>query len=135
MTTYRANVYRDGKWWMIDVPELDGLTRPDGTTNVSSLTQARHYSEIEQQARDFICTAADVAPSTIDLDLHITVDGLDVIATAEKIAADRKAAADAEARALSTAKETAKKLRAAGVSLSDIGSVIGVSLQRVSQIV
>jgi hypothetical protein len=26
MHTYDVEVYRDGRWWMIRIPELDGLT-------------------------------------------------------------------------------------------------------------
>lgn len=135
MTTYRVNVYREDRWWMIDVPELDGHRHADGSVNIGGLTQARHYNEIESQARDFICTVVDVAPSAVDLDVHITVGGMDVTATAAAIAADRAAAREAEARAVAESEAVAKKLRDAGVPLRDIGEVVGVSFQRVGQLV
>jgi hypothetical protein len=28
MHTYNVGVYRDGRWWMIRILELDGLTQP-----------------------------------------------------------------------------------------------------------
>lgn len=56
MHTYKVNVYRDGKWWMIQVPELDGYVYPDGGRNCSDLTQARWHGEIGRQARSFIAT-------------------------------------------------------------------------------
>jgi hypothetical protein len=28
MQTYESEVYRDGRWWMFRIPELDGLTQP-----------------------------------------------------------------------------------------------------------
>ena len=28
MQTYEIEIYRDGRWWMIRIPELDGLTQP-----------------------------------------------------------------------------------------------------------
>ena len=28
MHTYEISIYRDGRWWMIRIPELDGLTQP-----------------------------------------------------------------------------------------------------------
>ena len=28
MQTYEIEVYRDGRWWMIRISELDGLTQP-----------------------------------------------------------------------------------------------------------
>jgi hypothetical protein len=27
MHTYEISIYRDGRWWMIRIPELDGLTQ------------------------------------------------------------------------------------------------------------
>lgn len=40
--TYNAEVTRDGKWWMVAIPEIDGLT------------QARSLSEAELMARQYI---------------------------------------------------------------------------------
>ena len=39
MRTYDIQVTRDGRWWMVYVPEID------------QLTQARHHGEIEPIAR------------------------------------------------------------------------------------
>lgn len=130
MSTYHVDVYRDDRWWMIRVPELDGT---QGINEV--ISQARRYAEIESQARDLIALVADVAPSTIELDLHITVENLDVTATAEQIATDRKAAAEAERRFLDESARAARELKAAGVTLRDIGDIIGVSFQRAGQLV
>ena len=47
MPTYDIEVYRDGRWWMIRIPELDGLT------------QARHRGEIDEMARDYIAICTD----------------------------------------------------------------------------
>lgn len=130
MSTYHVDVYRDDRWWMIRVPELDGTQGIDEV-----ISQARRYAEIEPQARDLIALVADVAPSTIELDLHITVENLDVTATAEQIATDRKAAAEAERRFLDESARAARELKAAGVTLRDIGDIIGVSFQRAGQLV
>jgi hypothetical protein len=48
MREYDIEVSRDGRWWMIHIPELDGLT------------QARHEGEIEEMARDYIAVTTDV---------------------------------------------------------------------------
>ncbi|WP_078309207.1 hypothetical protein [Mycobacterium sp. 96-892] len=47
MRTYNIQVTRDGKWWMIHVPEID------------QLTQARHEGEVEQMARELIASWLD----------------------------------------------------------------------------
>src|SRR5690242_16479877 len=45
---YMVTVTREGKWWMVHIPELDGLT------------QARNLGEVEAQARDYIAVWLDV---------------------------------------------------------------------------
>jgi len=69
MHTYKVTVYREDRWWMIQVPELDGYTYPDGGINTSDLTQARRYSDITSQARDFISTITDKPLSQINLNI------------------------------------------------------------------
>ncbi|BBU23272.1 hypothetical protein [Mycobacterium xenopi] len=47
MTEYEIEVERDGRWWMIRVPEID------------QLTQARRIDEIEDMARSLIAISTD----------------------------------------------------------------------------
>jgi hypothetical protein len=47
ITTYKVEVEREGKWWMIRVPDIDGLT------------QARRINEIEEIARSLIAASTD----------------------------------------------------------------------------
>ncbi len=47
MPSYEYSVTRDGRWWMITIPALDGLT------------QARHPGEIEEMARDYVAVTTD----------------------------------------------------------------------------
>jgi len=63
MHTYKATVSREGKWWIIGVPELKGYVTTDGAVNVGDVTQARRKSEIHSQAVDFICTVTGAEPS------------------------------------------------------------------------
>lgn len=42
MRTYDIQVTQDGKWWMVNVPEID------------QLTQARNQGEVEEMARELI---------------------------------------------------------------------------------
>lgn len=53
MRTYEIEVYRKGRWYMIGVPELDGLT------------QALHPGEIEDMARSYIAVSTDQPIDTI----------------------------------------------------------------------
>ena len=47
MPTYDIEVTRDGRWWMVHIPALDGLT------------QARFPEEIEDMARSHIALVTD----------------------------------------------------------------------------
>ncbi|AMS03669.1 HicB-like antitoxin [Gordonia phage DelRio] len=127
--TYRVEVTREDKYWIIRVPEL-----LDNFDNEPVLTQARRYDEIESQARDLICVTADVAPSTIDLDVHVTVDDLDLVGVGRRLRNEREQVAELEQRVITESRDTARKLREAGLDLRDIGEVVGVSFQRVSQL-
>jgi hypothetical protein len=58
--TFDIEVTRDGRWWMITAPGLDGYVAADGSINVGDTTQARHGGEIDEMARDFIATVLEV---------------------------------------------------------------------------
>lgn len=53
MKNYDAVVTRDGRWWMIEVPEVDGLT------------QARRLDEVEKMAREYIAVTLDLPISQV----------------------------------------------------------------------
>jgi hypothetical protein len=121
MSKYTAEVERDGKFWMIRVPEIDYLT------------QARHVREIETMARDLIATIKDVPADSFELDVHINLprSAEDHLKAAE---AYREQAADANRHASEEARAAAKEL-AETMPLRDVGTVLGVSHQRVHQLV
>jgi len=47
--TYDVIVTREDAWWMVSIPEIDGLT------------QARDRGEVEQMAREYIAVTTGVA--------------------------------------------------------------------------
>jgi len=51
--TCEVEVYGDDRWYMIRIPELDGLT------------QARHPGEIEDMARSYIAVSTDQPIDTV----------------------------------------------------------------------
>ncbi len=46
--TPEATVTHEGRWWVIEVPEIDGLT------------QARRLAEVELMARELIAVTLDI---------------------------------------------------------------------------
>ena len=133
--TYEVAVTRDDRWWMITVPELDGYINSAGATNISDTTQARRLSEVTAQARDFICTITDKAPSEVDVNITITVDGIDVTERARKVLDDRALAERHAAAAQAEARTLARDLSTRGVPVRDVGDVLGVSFQRAQQLI
>lgn len=135
MHTYRVTVTREGKWWMITVPELDGFTAPDGSINLNDTTQARRLSDVPAQARDFICTVTDTAPSEVVIDVTIDVDGIDVTERARNVIQERQLAERHAAAAAEAARVLARELAGHGVAVRDVGEVLGVSFQRAQQLI
>lgn len=124
MTTYRVNVTREGKWWMVEIPELD------------ELTQARRLSEAETMARDLIALRTITAPDSFDIDMHVDVDDIpDAGTRAEKIRNERREAERLERQALAESKVLARELADRQVPVRDIGEILGVTFQRASQLV
>jgi len=122
---YDVNVSRDGRWWMIEIPAIDGLT------------QARRVDEVEDMARSLIAVTLDLAPSEIELgSVSINVDGFgSVDSAAAEVSALKAQAAQLEQDASKRQREVAVGLVGAGIPLRDVGAILGVSFQRAGQLV
>ncbi len=122
MSRYTANVTRDGRFWLIHVPELNRHT------------QARHLREITTMARDLVSVMTGETPDSIELDVHISRPaGVDEhLARAAKL---REESQRAQAAAAAELRQAARELKAAGMPLRDIGQLLDVSYQRAHQLV
>lgn len=124
MTTYHVHVTREGKWWMIAIPELKGLT------------QARRLSEVDTMAREWIAVTLDCEIDEVSIILSTTVvDGIDVKQMFAEIEAGRDEAARMEAEVRAKSEAFAKQLADADIPVRDIGTIMGVSFQRAHQLV
>ena len=122
---YSVSVTRDGKWWMIAVPELDALT------------QARRIDDVPTMAKELIALETGVALAEVDIDQSIQLEpgGEDLAVRVADIKAQRARVTEEEVRVKAAAQEFAKKLASAQVPVRDIGSLLGVTFQRASQLV
>jgi hypothetical protein len=121
---YDVEVTRDGRWWMIAIPAVDGLT------------QARRLDEVNDMARSYIAIQTDVALSTVELgNVTVCVGGEDVAKDIDELRELKRIADEAAARAAEALRGMARRLASEDVPVRDIGSVLGVSHQRVSQLV
>lgn len=122
MTEYNVEVERDGRWWMINVPEIE------------QLTQARRIGEIEDMARSLIAISTDQPISDITVHIaNICVNGVDVLEGAAQVTRLRHHAVEVEKAAVATAGDFATRLTKADVPVRDIVALIHVTPQRVSQ--
>jgi len=124
MRNYKVEVHRDGRWWMISVPEL------------GQITQTRRISEIEDMARSLIAVSTDGPMSEVAVQVTtITLaDGDDILGSAEEIQQLRRQAHSLEATAADAARAYALKLTAAGIPVRDAATLLHVSPQRISQL-
>ncbi|WP_308466674.1 hypothetical protein [Rathayibacter soli] len=123
--TYSAIVTRDGKWWMISIPELNGLT------------QARRLAEAELMAKEYVAVTLDLPIESISVALTVERVGAieDIAKTLERIHSEREQASWLERDATAKAAELARGLAQQGVPLRDVGTLLGVSHQRAHQLV
>ena len=123
MRTYIVTTERAGSWWAFTVPEVPGAHG-----------QAKRLDQVRDEARDVVSMMLDVPADSFDLELSVKLDP-----RMEHALDEAKAARD---KFESYQRIAQQKLRVAaerfkhegGLSVRDIGSLLDVSFQRISQI-
>lgn len=122
VTTYTAEVTRDGRRWLVAyVPEI------------GHATQGRNLKEIDYMVRDLVKMVTGEDPSTMEIVIQPQDPQL-----CEELAAARTArreAAEAAERAATHGQRAARSLAAAGFTVRDIGALLGVTFQRAHQLI
>ncbi|MEQ3554623.1 hypothetical protein WIS52_29505 [Pseudonocardia nematodicida] len=118
---YHAHATRDGRYWMVHAPEVDRYT------------QARTVDEIEPMARDLISIMTGSDAGSIELEVSVELPSsvqakLDGVERSREV--ERAARSDAAAQLRSAALE----LKETGMSVRELGRVLGVSYQRAAQL-
>ncbi len=121
MKTYRAEVSRDGRFWLVNVPEVDRMT------------QARTLGELQAMTEDLISNMTDASQEAFEVEYQIRVPPAAKahLDTATRLRDD---ATQAQAGAAAEVREAAKVLRATGMPVRDIGRTMGISYQRAHQL-
>jgi hypothetical protein len=122
LKTYHAEVTRDGKFWLIRIPEIDRST------------QALRYKDVPIMANDLVEIVTGL--STDDYDLHIHVhlptEVQDHLARAEVL---REEAKRKNSEAAKESRAAVRQLLAQGLSQREAGELLGMSFQRINQLV
>jgi predicted RNase H-like HicB family nuclease len=121
MSTYRVTARRSGDWWALEVPELPGVH-----------SQTKRLDRAAGEAREAISLMLDVEADSIDVEVETQLppearEVLQAVARAHKAA---EAAALQEREAMARAASVLTR----DLSQRDAGAVMGVSFQRVSQL-
>jgi hypothetical protein len=112
-----AYATRSGKWWAVRVPEIDGL-----------FTQARRLDQVPEMVAD-AAMLLDGIEVEVDVVPQLNAgDAALVEAAHEHRAALRRVEADAAA----ASRAAAARLRAQGLPVRDIATLMGISPQRAS---
>ena len=123
MSTYvNAEASRDGKWWLVHVKEIDRHT------------QARNLAEAETMAQELTALCLDVPLDEVSVTLTVEIPLLVKTAVNDANALFEEAA-DTRHRAAVRSREAVEALRDQGWTLRDIGQALGISYQRVHQLV
>ena len=125
MSSYRVEVTREDGVWVADIwaPELG----PAATDTV-------HFADLEAEVRDLIAGLTDREPGDLELTWRYNIAGADLTETISRllkaeIGLQMATQAHEEAR-----RAALQELACAGLSQAVIGDVLGVSHQRVHQL-
>jgi hypothetical protein len=120
---YTATARRDGPWWVVQCDQLP-----------AAISQVRRLDQAPDIHREAIAFVAGIPADQVEVDVVADVPTA-VTDTLRRVATLRAevTAAEVEARSLWTA--AARELHAAGLTVRDVGTVLGVSYQRAHQLV
>jgi predicted RNase H-like HicB family nuclease/predicted XRE-type DNA-binding protein len=121
--TYTARARRSGVLWAIDVPELPGV-----------YSQARRLDRVESTARDAISLFLDVDPATLEIRVETSLPG-DLRRDVDVVGRLRAEAERLQVESSGAMRHLARELLGRGLSVRDAAAILGVSHQRVSQLV
>ena len=119
---YRATAERDQNWWILRVPEIN------------SVTQARRLDQTEFMVRDLIYAVTDEAPDTFDVEITPALEP-ELSEVLESAVEARGRAASAQEEAADRTKRAAVELHAAGLTVRDVGALLGLTHQRAHQLI
>jgi DNA-directed RNA polymerase specialized sigma subunit len=120
--TYHAEVTRDGKFWLIRIPEI------------GRSTQALRYKDVPVMASELIEIMEGISADAYNLHLDVVLPSevKDHLARAEVL---REEAAHKQSEAAAESRAAVRELLSQGLSQREAGEVLGLSFQRVSQLV
>ncbi|MDD2817438.1 MAG: hypothetical protein PHN51_01420 [Candidatus Nanopelagicales bacterium] len=124
---YKVFAVQDGPWWSLHIPGIEGAL--GGEIN----TQARRINRIESMARDAISLMLEAPADSFDIDIHFEMTD-EMRAVLNEINEAKASALQAQSLLAQRTRSAVRYLQAHGLSTRDSGTLIGLSAQRVSQL-
>ncbi|MBA3489098.1 MAG: hypothetical protein H0T78_06040, partial [Longispora sp.] len=117
---------RENDAWLADVPKLAGAH-----------TWAKNLPKLDEAVREVIAMVEDLpegAESTLELEYEYGTGDAALDALTQKLRADREQATRMESELAKLTLEAVERLSEAGMSVRDMGALLDLSPQRISQI-
>lgn len=122
MREFTATARKDGRWWVVQCDQY-----PDALSQVARLGQA------EAHQREAIAFVADLDEDEISVTVVPLLD-VDVARGLDQVRKQRAEAERLQRNASERIVKLTKELLGRGLSMRDVGEVLGVSHQRVAQL-
>ena len=121
--TFRAEVRRSKDWWVVTVPELERV-----------YTQVKSLSQVEAMVAEVIELVHELDPLTFAVSVHILAEDF-IGEQFEQFLSARDAHLEAFERSTKATVDLARRLVGEeGFTQADAGAIMGLSAQRVSQL-
>lgn len=123
MRKLTARAERGTGWWVIEVPEIEGL-----------LTQAKSLGQVPAMVKDAAALLTGEPEESFEVEVvPVIADGVREHLDAARQLFDE--AARARHSAAEQSRLAARELAASGLTVRDVGAVLGVSFQRAHQLI
>jgi hypothetical protein len=119
---WRVIAKREDGRWAVRVPELRGL-----------FAEVQRLDSVEAAARRAIARLTETDPAGVEVTVGVELGGDDAMLVSQAVET-REAAAAAAHVASETSRAAVRALAAAGLTVRDIGGILGLSHQRVCQL-
>lgn len=120
MKKYTVKTGHRGKWWWIEIPEVD-----------MGFSQAKTYRQVETMAREVISLLTNVPEDSFEVEIVMEGAEAELIKKVEALTAAARAAEDAAAR---EKRQAIKTLQESNIPVRDIAAMLHVSAGYISQL-
>lgn len=121
MRTFRAIAWPEGKWWVVEIPELE------------TAGQATSFADVAEAGREVVASWLDVETKDVDIEVEVRVPA-EVRELWDEATALEARSRELQEQAARRRREAVSWLRGKSYTLKAASSALGISPQRLSQL-